>query len=397
MRSISDRSRAGAIWPCLLVLAGALLPLQPTIADEAAFHDGQADRQGWEAWFGGLSGAFRQGAEFWTGRRSDHKPPDCAATQDVAFQAGCEEAKNRLTESDRRRHTEADYKAGWNSPFDAGGGAAALPASARPSAQNGVELTCMNGDRFTVNTSFPNRTTTLGSADSGITIDGPRSSSGTMKCVGENQWSGGNMSLMSHYRSYNPKADYIVVWGEIATVGSANWTCTSPVVITCNLPPSHQPLAVAPTIATAEAAGKPPPACVAIYFQPLPPGTAAGDHQVGVYESPTARLEVYGSGNGVGAVEYYMVVGGKRIQDMDAPGSMTTKSGYRLPAAAAKCVAAKRMPKPEYRTTPSLRGAPASCDGQGLIVVVARAGDQRLALFYGDSFGRWQFCSAAAF
>jgi hypothetical protein len=121
------------------------------------------------------------------------------------------------------------------------------------------------------------------------------------------------------------------------------------------------------------------------------------DHQVGVYESPLARLEVYGSRNGVGPVEYYMVVGGKRIQDMDAPGSMTTKNGYRLPAAAAKCVAAKRMPKPEYRTTPGLQGAPASCDGQGVIVVVARAGDQRLALLYGDAFGRWQFCSAAAF
>jgi hypothetical protein len=102
----------------------------------------------------------------------------------------------------------------------------------------------MNGDRFTVNTSFPNGTTTLGSADSGITIDGPRSSSGTMKCVGENQWSGGYMSLMCHYRAYNPKADYIVVWGEIGTVGSANWTCTSPVVITCDLPPSRQLLAV---------------------------------------------------------------------------------------------------------------------------------------------------------
>jgi hypothetical protein len=81
MSSISDRSRTRAIWPCLLVLAGALLPLQPTIADEAAFHDGHADRQGWEAWFAELSGAYREGAEFWAGHRSDHKPPDCAATQ----------------------------------------------------------------------------------------------------------------------------------------------------------------------------------------------------------------------------------------------------------------------------------------------------------------------------
>jgi hypothetical protein len=132
--------------------------------------------------------------------------------------------------------TEADYKAGWNSPTDAGGGTTGPSGSAE-----GLELKCMNGDRFTVTTRFPNGTTTLGSANSQITVDGPASNSGLMKCVGENEWSDGKMSLTSHYRAYNPKADYLVVWGEIATVGSANWTCTSDVVITCNLSPSHQP------------------------------------------------------------------------------------------------------------------------------------------------------------
>jgi hypothetical protein len=163
-------------------------------------------------------------------------------------------------------------------------------------------------------------------------------------------------------------------------------------------------LAVAPTIATAQVAGRPPPACEAIYFRPLSPGMTPGDHQVGMYRSGGARLELYGSGNGVGEVEYYMVVDGKRIQDMDAPASMTTTKGYRLPAAIAKCVATKKMSKPEYRTTPSLRGAPSRCSGQGLSVVVARAGDQRLALLYancgnmscGGYLGPWQFCSAAA-
>jgi hypothetical protein len=166
-------------------------------------------------------------------------------------------------------------------------------------------------------------------------------------------------------------------------------------------------LAIAPPIATGEAAGKSPPACVAIYFPPLPPGTTAGDHQVGVYDSPPARLELHADVNNFGVISgYHMLIGGKRIGDMDTPASMTFTNGYyRLPAAAAKCVAAKKMPKPEYRTSPSLRGAPSGCDGQGFTVVIAHAGDQRLALLYancgnvscGGYPGPWQFCSAAAF
>jgi hypothetical protein len=92
-----------------------------------------------------------------------------------------EEARNRLRESDRRRRTEADYKAGWNSPIDAGGGTTGPSGSAE-----GLELKCMNGDRFTVTTRFPNGTTALGSANSQITVDGPASNGGLMKCVGEN-------------------------------------------------------------------------------------------------------------------------------------------------------------------------------------------------------------------
>jgi hypothetical protein len=153
--------------------------------------------------------------------------------------------------------------------------------------------------------------------------------------------------------------------------------------------------AVAPTIATAEAADKPPPACLAIYFPPLPPGTTAGDHQVGVYDSPPARLELLGESNGI-AINYYMLIGGKRIWESGPP---------RLPAAAAKCVAAKDMPKPQCNRSASTGACTGSCQGQGLMVVVARAGNQRLALLYLKETGGmtqiahigWGFCSAAAF
>src|ERR1700738_4488545 len=100
-------------------------------------------------------------------------------------------------------------------------------------------------------------------------------------------------------------------------------------------------LAIVPPIATAEAAGKSPPACVAIYFPPLPRGTTAGDHQVGVYDSPPARIELHGDVNGFGTIKHYMLVGGKRIYASGRP--------TRLPAAAAKCLAAKNMPKPQCR------------------------------------------------
>jgi hypothetical protein len=118
-----------------------VLPFQQTLADETAFRDGHADRQAWEAWFNGLSGVFRAGAEFWASHRSGPSPPDCASTSDVAFRTGCEEAKKRLDESDRRRHTEADYKAGWNSPLDAATGATApaMPAQASTPPPNNTE------------------------------------------------------------------------------------------------------------------------------------------------------------------------------------------------------------------------------------------------------------------
>jgi hypothetical protein len=162
--------------------------------------------------------------------------------------------------------------------------------------------------------------------------------------------------------------------------------------------------AVAPTIATAEAPDKPPPACVATYFPPLPPGTTAGDYQVGVYDSPPARIELHGESNGH-AINYYMLINGKRIYAGDAPASMMRNRGYRVPAAVAKCLAAKDMPKPQCTFAPGVGGCVTPTQGQGLMVVVARAGNQWLALLYlkqvlgAGAFGGigWRFCSAGAF
>lgn len=82
----------------------------------AAFRNAQSDYQAWDKWFSGLSGPYQAGAEAWAAHRSDPVPPDCASN-DLAFRAGCEEARRRLAESDRHRRTEPDYRAGWNSKW----------------------------------------------------------------------------------------------------------------------------------------------------------------------------------------------------------------------------------------------------------------------------------------
>jgi hypothetical protein len=82
-----------------------------------AFQDGRADRQAWEAWFAGTSGEFRRGASWWAGQRSLPHPGACTTLGMLgeAAKAGCLVAKAQLDPTDRRRHAEPDYRAGWNS------------------------------------------------------------------------------------------------------------------------------------------------------------------------------------------------------------------------------------------------------------------------------------------
>jgi hypothetical protein len=99
---------------------------------QTAFQNGHADRQAWESWFGGLSGTYRAGAEFWASHRNDPDPPDCSSTNDVAFRSGCQDATKQLSNSDYRRKQNAEYKAGWNSPVDTSATATAQPGPSKP-------------------------------------------------------------------------------------------------------------------------------------------------------------------------------------------------------------------------------------------------------------------------
>ena len=137
--------------------------------------------------------------------------------------------------------------------------------------------------------------------------------------------------------------------------------------------------AVCPAAAATKAPGKAAPACAAITFRPLPPGMSDGEQQAGMYKSRHGRLELRGEVKQGTPVDYYVTTGGKRIAAAPA----------KLPEAAGSCAAAKKMPKPE--------AAASSCTGQRFTVVVAHAGDQRLALLYGQDAGSWRFCSAGTF
>jgi hypothetical protein len=138
-------------------------------------------------------------------------------------------------------------------------------------------------------------------------------------------------------------------------------------------------LAALPAAAATKAPGKAPPTCSAISFRPLPAGMSDGEQQAGMYRSRHARLELRADVKQGTPVDYYVTTGGKRIAA--APSS--------LPEAAMSCAVTKKMPKPE---------APASsCAGQRFTVVVAHAGNQRLALLYGQDGGSWRFCSAGTF
>jgi hypothetical protein len=143
-------------------------------------------------------------------------------------------------------------------------------------------------------------------------------------------------------------------------------------------------LALAFPALAAIAAAKPPvqkapPACSAITFRPLPSGMTDGEQQAGSYKSRHARLALHAQVKQGEPVDYFVVAGGKRL----AAGPPS------LPEAAVSCAAAKKMPAP---------GAPASsCTGQRFTVVVAHAGNERLAMLYGLDGSTWRFCAAGTF
>jgi hypothetical protein len=92
------------------------------ISEPSPFQAGAADRRAWESWFASTSGDYQAGAEFWAGQRSLKKPAPCDAQSAAADRnidvwiAGCLAAQERLAPTDIRRHSDPEYRRGWNNP-----------------------------------------------------------------------------------------------------------------------------------------------------------------------------------------------------------------------------------------------------------------------------------------
>lgn len=91
-------------------------------ASSLAFQQGLVDRKSWEGWFASLTPFAHAGALYWSAQRSLRQPGSCLISPpnlspDDRFEwcQGCIDAQRHLNLSDKRRKTDSDYRAGWNS------------------------------------------------------------------------------------------------------------------------------------------------------------------------------------------------------------------------------------------------------------------------------------------
>ncbi len=98
----------------------ASVPLTPMPAGSSSgYMAGQDDRRAWDAWFGGLQGAYRDGAGFARTRMFQAQPGLCLGPNNVNrgdFTLGCDVARQRLAPVAAKLRSNADYASGWNAP-----------------------------------------------------------------------------------------------------------------------------------------------------------------------------------------------------------------------------------------------------------------------------------------
>jgi hypothetical protein len=139
-------------------------------------------------------------------------------------------------------------------------------------------------------------------------------------------------------------------------------------------------MAVGAVAATKHPAKKEPPACSALTFRAVATGASDGEQQAGYYRSRFGALALHAEVKQGQPVDYFVLADGKKLSAAPAT----------LPDWATSCAEKKQLPKP---------GATAAtpCSGQRFRVVLAHAGNDRLALLYGYDGSAWHFCSAGAY
>ena len=114
-----------ALWIAAAVLAG--MGSAHAQSSTEGYEAGLRERSAYEAWFASLAGDAREGAYWWSGQRSLRVHGSCsdpALPVSAAWREGCLAARGRLDAADVRRHTDQEYRTGWNS----------YPSSAAPTA-----------------------------------------------------------------------------------------------------------------------------------------------------------------------------------------------------------------------------------------------------------------------
>ncbi len=139
-------------------------------------------------------------------------------------------------------------------------------------------------------------------------------------------------------------------------------------------------IAVSAFAATKHPAQKGPPACGALTFRAVAAGAPDGDQQAGFYRSRYGSLALHAEVKGGQPTDYFVLADGKRLGAAPAA----------LPDWAVSCAVAKQLPKPQAAGT-------SPCTGERFKVVLAHAGNERLALLYGLDGSTWRYCSAGSY
>lgn len=124
-----------------------------------------------------------------------------------------------------------------------------------------------------------------------------------------------------------------------------------------------------------------PPACGALTFRAVASGAADGEQQAGFYRSRYGTLALHAEVKQGQPTDYFVLADGKRLAV--APASP--------PDWAISCAAAKKLPKPTEAAAAS------ACTGDRFRVVLAHAGNERLALLYGEGGSTWHYCRAGSY